>query len=187
MKRAIGSRLGKIPRTPGPARCVPTDFRGGHGVVVCVHPTVNAMRFVMTTLFLACSLTSSTRAQTSRISFREHVAPILERRCLSCHNEKLKKGDLSLEDRSQLMGGEFIDLKSPADSPLLQLIRSDDGVAEMPKDADPLKASEVATIRQWIEAGALWPETVQLQQSSTSDHDWWSLQPLQKPVVPRDR
>ncbi|MEO1996806.1 MAG: DUF1549 domain-containing protein, partial [Planctomycetaceae bacterium] len=142
------------------------------------------MRFVMTTLFLACSLTSSTRAQTSRISFREHVAPILQRRCLSCHNEKLKKGDLSLEDRSQLMGGEFIDLKSPADSPLLQLLRSDDGVAEMPKDADPLKASEVATIRQWIEAGALWPETVQLQQSSTSDHDWWSLQPLQKPVVP---
>ena len=83
------------------------------------------------------------------------------------------------------MSGGFIDLTSPGDSPLLELIRSQNGKADMPKDADPLTPAEVATIQQWIELGARWPADVELKQAVTADREWWSLQPLKRPIVPQ--
>jgi len=142
------------------------------------------MRFEISCLILLCGLPSSTAAQAPADFFGQRVAPILERRCLSCHNRNLKKGDLSLEDGQQLLSGDLIDLKSPANSPLLQMIRRENGVAEMPKDADPLKPSEVAAIRKWIESGASWPASITLKQPRTADRNWWSLQPLQRPAIP---
>ena len=37
--------------------------------------------------------------------FDKRVAPILIRRCLGCHNDELKDGDISFEDRDSLLKG----------------------------------------------------------------------------------
>ena len=142
------------------------------------------MRLEISSLIVLCCLYSSATADDPADFFGRQVAPILQRHCLSCHNRNLRKGDLSLEDGQQLLSGELIDLKSPADSPLLQLIRRENGVAEMPKDAEPLKPSEVAAIRKWIESGASWPASIKLKPPQTTNRDWWSLQPLHRPAVP---
>src|SRR5262245_3430837 len=77
-------------------------------------------------------------------AFRDRVAPILQRRCLSCHNTADKKGGLSLETSAALeAGGDSgspVAAGSPDESYLLDLITPQRGRAKMPKNADPLKA-----------------------------------------------
>lgn len=118
-------------------------------------------------------------------AFRERVAPIFERHCLRCHQGDAPKGGLSLADgRRALAGGESgpaILPGKPDESPLLDLISGQK--PEMPKEADPLSADEIAAIRQWIAEGAIWPDGLVLEDRRGSA-TWWSLQPLARPAVP---
>ena len=92
------------------------------------------------------------------IDFRRDVAPILERRCLSCHNDRDRHGGLSLQSAKAAgkggESGEVIVPRKPESSYLLDVVISTDGTAEMPKDESPLKADEVNKIRRWIDNGA---------------------------------
>jgi hypothetical protein len=121
--------------------------------------------------------------------FRERVAPVLERRCLGCHNGSDKKGGLSLETAASLeTGGDSgtpVVPGEPEESYLLDLITPDRGRAKMPKDADPLKDDEVAAIREWIHSGAKWPDDIALAPARVADTDWWSLAPLKRPAIPK--
>lgn len=130
---------------------------------------------------------SEASAQTADL-FKDKVAPILEARCLSCHNEQILAGGLSLQTRSAAIqggeSGEVIVPENPDGSYLLDLITPSKAKAEMPKQADPLSAQEVALIRQWILDGAKWPEDVKLRSSRVADLNWWSLRPLSKPALP---
>ncbi|MCA9105252.1 MAG: DUF1553 domain-containing protein [Planctomycetales bacterium] len=119
--------------------------------------------------------------------FREQVAPIFARRCLSCHDSTERKGGLSLEDASALNGGDSGALVEPGDasaSLLVEYVTPFNGVASMPEDSDPLSADEVAAIERWIEAGAIWPDGFRIEAGVVSDLDWWSLHPLNRPSVP---
>lgn len=75
-----------------------------------------------------------------------------------------------------------IDMDDLGASSLLQYVSGDD--PEMPKDADPLPAEEVAAIREWILAGAKWSGAKRLADKSLADPNWWSLRPLSRPQVP---
>jgi mono/diheme cytochrome c family protein len=131
---------------------------------------------------------SSTLASADDL-FRDRVAPIFERRCLSCHNTSDRKGGLSLETEKGLeTGGDSgppIVAGEPEESHLLDLITPERGRAKMPKDADPLKEAEIAAIREWIASGAVWPKDHKLEAAKVASTDWWSLQPLVKPVPPK--
>ena len=121
--------------------------------------------------------------------FRDRVAPIIERRCLTCHNTADHKGGLSLQTAAGLQAGgdsgSPVAAGSPDESYLLELITPDKGRAKMPKDADPLKAEEIAAIRDWIAAGAKWPAGHKLAAAKVASTDWWSLKALVKPAVPK--
>ncbi|MCA9164941.1 MAG: hypothetical protein KDA62_18240, partial [Planctomycetales bacterium] len=58
-------------------------------------------------------------------AFRDRVAPILERRCWSCHNDQDRKGGLSLETGQALAkggdSGEVVVAGEPESSYLLDL------------------------------------------------------------------
>ncbi|MDA1049177.1 MAG: DUF1553 domain-containing protein [Planctomycetota bacterium] len=118
--------------------------------------------------------------------FESKVASILERRCVSCHNDDDREGELSLQSEEALRrGGEngvVIDRDDPMASLLLDYVSGDD--PEMPKEGDPLSAAEVAVIREWILAGAKWSGAKRLEDKSVADRNWWSLEPLVRPVVP---
>jgi mono/diheme cytochrome c family protein len=119
--------------------------------------------------------------------FRQTIAPVFERHCIQCHNGEKSKGDLVLSERDQaLVGGESgpaIVPGKPDESLLIEYISGDK--PEMPKDAKPLKAEEVAAIRHWIEAGAIWPADMKLADRHEIDANWWSLKPLAKVEVPK--
>lgn len=115
----------------------------------------------------------------------DRVAPILESRCLHCHSGDRPKGSLSLETRDGLRVGGFsgpaIDSEDPKFSLLLDVVSG--GEPQMPPEGDPLDAEQVEAIRQWLDAGAPWPEGVTLR-DRRFEGAWWSLVPLRRPEVP---
>ena len=117
--------------------------------------------------------------------FRDHVAPILQRRCVSCHNDQQRKGDFSLETADSAFSSGFIEAGDPDASHLIEVITTVDGKAQMPKDADPLSSDDVDVLTKWIASGAKWPDEVTLGAPKIADLDWWSLRPLKRPALPR--
>jgi hypothetical protein len=91
---------------------------------------------------------------------------ILARRCLSCHNDATRLGNLSLTSRST----------AAAVLPAKLLARVERG--EMPPGGG-LPPEERVTIRQWIDAGAPWETTLTVRPRATAS--FWSLQPIANP------
>ena len=88
--------------------------------------------------------------------FDSHVAPLLARQCLECHDGSKKKGklDLSRKDAALAGGknGKAIVPGKAAESLLWEQVESD----EMPEDRPPLSADEKKLLKDWIDAGAVW-------------------------------
>lgn len=116
--------------------------------------------------------------------FLKTVAPTFAERCLSCHSGAYPKGDFSLETNGDLFDGDFVLPGNAPGSYLMELITPEDGVAEMPKNAASCSAEEVDAIRQWINAGAAWPDDFSITAAVVKDYDWWSFKPLERPVAP---
>ena len=144
------------------------------------------MKFLSAFLLISvvCPLFASAGGE---VDFRRDIAPIFERRCLSCHNAAEKKGGLSLQTEARAFAGgdngRAIEAGKPEASLLLDYISGDK--PEMPKKGPPLKAEEVRGIRKWIAAGAKWPEGMTLLDRALADTNWWSLQPLVRPPLPQ--
>ncbi|MEO8130690.1 MAG: DUF1553 domain-containing protein [Bryobacteraceae bacterium] len=132
----------------------------------------------LTPLWLVCfvfSLSGET------VDYRRDVKPILTVKCLACHNSTAKMSGLSLSSAADAARGgkrgTSIVPGKPDESLLIQMVSGPS--PRMPLQSAPLSPSEVATLRGWIEAGAVWP----VETSGTEK--WWSLQPLLKPPVPQ--
>ena len=143
-------------------------------------------RTIVIAVFLPCLFTWPGRVVSAKpVDFQRDVAPILQQRCLSCHNERDRRGGLSLQSAEAMKaGGEsgtVIKAGDAESSYLLDLLLPTDGVAEMPKGEPALSTQEIATIRSWITEGATWPESVVLEPPVL-----WSLKPLIRPAVPAD-
>ncbi|MCA9249201.1 MAG: DUF1549 domain-containing protein, partial [Planctomycetales bacterium] len=155
--------------------------------IVNVYRSAAPWRWLALLLAAGCSLVLSPAANADDL-FRDQVAPIFARRCLSCHSDTEKKGEFSLQSAQALQrGGEVgfdIEPGDPESSYLVELITPVDGKAEMPKNADPLSAEEIAAIRRWVAAGAEWPDGFRVEPARVTDLDWWSLRPLVRPPVP---
>ncbi len=125
--------------------------------------------------------------QPEHSSFDENVAPLLARRCLSCHDATSKKGGLDLTNASSsLAGGESGPAVLPGDadkSPLWQRVSAD----EMPPN-EPLPAEEKVILQKWIANGARWGtdpiDPFRFSTESRGGYDWWSFQPLTQPKRP---
>jgi len=93
----------------------------------------------------------------NKITFEDHVQPILRTRCGKCHNASKKSGDLDLSNYTNLMlgggSGEVIERGSAADSYLYLLI-THESEPFMPPKSEKIPEAELTTIHDWIEAGA---------------------------------
>jgi hypothetical protein len=119
--------------------------------------------------------------------FRDKIAPLLETRCLSCHNAQKKRGGLDLSTRtSALAGGKNGPVLVPGAAAKSRLVQMIGGAnPRMPRTGAKLSAGEVAQVRRWIGTGANWPASLALAAKGRADEEtWWSLRPLVRPVVP---
>ncbi len=138
-------------------------------------------------LLLSAALVSTSLVSADDDPFRSIVAPVLARRCLSCHADDERKGGLSLQSAEALNGGDSGALVEPGDpdaSLLIEMIEPIDGSAAMPEEADPLDRESIDAVRAWIADGARWPEGFRIEKPGIADLDWWSLRPLRRPEPP---
>lgn len=119
-------------------------------------------------------------------SFADGPGKILQRRCLRCHSDEEAKGDFSVSTAEAFFDSGYVVKGDAAGSYLVELITSQNGKAQMPRDGDPLSPKELALIRDWINRGASWPTGVKLEPPVVDDFDWWSYRPLRRPELPAD-
>ena len=92
------------------------------------------------------------------VDFARDLAPLIERRCLPCHQPGIRKGDLSLATPADLVANEWLSPGKPRDSVLLKALTPGPGGRrpKMPKDGDPLEASRVSSPRPKPRGGFHW-------------------------------
>ena len=125
--------------------------------------------------------------------FARDVRPILERSCFGCHGPEKQKSGYRLDVRDiALKGGDSghaaILPHNAKASPLIRFVSGEDEDTVMPpkKSTVPrLTATEVKTMRDWIDAGPAWPDALAGAKAEEKPH--WSLAPLVKPPVPKTK
>ena len=93
-----------------------------------------------------------------KITFDEHVQPILRQKCYSCHNPDKKNGDLDVTNYTNLMlGGGSGAVVEPGDASAsyLYLLVSHQEEPYMPPESPKIADAMVETLRKWIDGGAL--------------------------------
>jgi len=119
--------------------------------------------------------------------FDTTIAPLLARRCLDCHNPTDEKGDLDLTSRQEAFSGGDSGPTIVPGKLDESLLWSRVEAGEMPPK-HPLSPDERQLLRDWIAAGAHWSTETIDRFRYTSDaragYDWWSLQPVVRPVTP---
>lgn len=106
---------------------------------------------------------SALKAAKTKVDFTQHVKPILEGRCVMCHNRKTLPGRMSLEDKKRAMSrgatGIPIVPGHPEQSILIGNIRSAHAhVNAMPPVGERITKDELAVLTKWIKDGAEWPD-----------------------------
>ena len=143
------------------------------------------------TLIAAAFAWQEPPAHAEESPFEQSVAKILIRRCLECHNATDKKGGLDLTQQKGLLAGgdsgKVVVAGKPDRSPLIERVR--DG-SMPPKKSDRLSKTEVEALSAWVKAGAKWPKgrrlsPFELSTKKRAGLDWWSLQPIRRPKLPR--
>ena len=112
----------------------------------------------MTAVLSLIVLSGTAGAADKKITYEEHVKPIFRQKCFSCHNTDKKTADLDLTNYTAMMAGggsgEAVSPGSPDDSYLFMLVNHD-SEPYMPPKSDKMPEPMIATIRAWIEGGAL--------------------------------
>lgn len=138
---------------------------------------------VAAVLFAACLAPRASASDEQDRLFRQEIAPIVQKRCLRCHQGKEPKGDVDLSRAEQVIDGRgdgwVVVPGKPDESRLIEVLSGPK--PEMPKSGGPLAPKQVEALRRWVAAGAYWPDKLVLQEDRTS---WWSLRPLARPDVP---
>jgi len=101
------------------------------------------------------------KALKGKVRFDRHVKPVLEAKCLACHQVEAMPGRLSLESRSAALRsgtlGTFIVPGRPQDSRFLHNVTKAHWQA-MPPVGETLTHEEKVLLERWIAQGAEWPD-----------------------------
>ncbi|MDX1928574.1 MAG: DUF1549 domain-containing protein [Pirellulaceae bacterium] len=97
------------------------------------------------------------QASGQAIDFSHEVVPILRKHCVACHGGREAKGSFSLNTRPLLVESGHIDLEKPAESRLIELVKSTDADDQMPPQDKPrLTADEIKILEKWIATDLAW-------------------------------
>lgn len=101
-------------------------------------------------------------AKSDPVDFVAHVKPVLEAKCVMCHNRQALPGHMSLESRSEAFRtktlGTYIVPGHPETSLLVANTASTHkNVSIMPAVGERLTKDEYAILNKWVKEGANWP------------------------------
>src|SRR5262245_60795861 len=106
---------------------------------------------------VAAGLTGSLLAE-EKITYTDHVLPLIEANCAKCHNPDKKKGDLDLTTYSGALkgggSGAVVVSGNPDSSKLIKALTHAEEPT-MPPNKPPLPEKEQAVFKKWIAGGLL--------------------------------
>lgn len=150
-------------------------------------PTINDRRWQYgihpSRWFVAALALLLAAASAGAAEFVRDVRPLLARECVSCHGPEKQKGGLRLDQREHALkggghGALWLDGK-PNDSLLIHVVEGrHSDIERMPHKKEALPANDIGLLRQWIDAGAPWPDGMTITETARAGTNWWSLQPL---------
>ncbi|WP_395746733.1 DUF1549 domain-containing protein [Prosthecobacter sp.] len=122
-------------------------------------------------------------AAAAGIDFVRDVQPILETKCLECHNPSKIKGKLLMDSAAALLKGGDTGPALVAGQPdksemIKRIVLPKDHDDIMPPKGGPLAANEIDVLKRWIAAGAQWPQNLTLQYKTPEQRQ--ALAELQK-------
>ncbi len=142
-------------------------------------------------IFLIASQSDRLAVDISRpvsVDFARDVLPVFKKHCHQCHGPAKQKSGLRLDVKAKALEGG--DVHGPsivpgkaADSPLIQLVSGANKDLRMPPKGDRLSAAEIATLTNWINRGASWPDGAGPEQPGERQNHW-SFKPLTDPAAP---
>src|SRR5438477_4695673 len=124
-------------------------------------------------------------AGTKAVSAAE-VQALLTTLCVSCHSGAQAAGGLRLDSRAGVAKGGRSGLAvAPGNagaSPLFQRLVASDRALRMPFGGTPLRSEQIATIKRWIDEGAVWPATAETANVAPARKHWSYIRPVRPPV-----
>ena len=149
-----------------------------------LHPGLHRRRFLLVFLAGLAGAPSAWGAEPP-VNFERDLAPLLRTHCLKCHSGAKPKGGLDLTQRESMLQGGLrgaaVTPNKASESLLFEYVRD----KKMPPNR-PLDNAQIETLRRWIDAGAVWEgPRLRPPEMKRAGLDWWSLQPLRRPAVPK--
>ena len=127
--------------------------------------------------------------------FELHVRPVLAKNCYPCHTDS-RMGGLRLDSREQVLkGGNSGPAMIPGDaanSLFIQAVSHTHPRLKMPPGGK-LKDEEIANLKAWVNAGAVWPDTGPAlapkpeYRITPEQRAFWAFQPVRNPALPEVR
>jgi len=126
--------------------------------------------------------------------FVEHVRPVLQAQCFSCHGGKFKQAGLSLQSRETLLRGSdngAVVVPGKADESLLVKKIRHMHEPGMPYKMAKLPEGDIVQIVSWVNAGAPYDRPLEMTvpagqvTSLRPGSDHWAFQPVKRPPTPR--
>lgn len=84
----------------------------------------------------------------ANVSYSQHVVPVLQQFCYSCHGSNFPSGNI-------MMGNYATDKAIAANGSLYGSISHTSGYTAMPQGGAKLGSCQIARIKKWIDAGSL--------------------------------
>ena len=120
---------------------------------------------ILAIVILAAALTGCGPKKNEPVSYAEQIKPILNTRCVSCHNAERAEGKIVLSSYTDLMASRILPAKKPIVVPgdhlkswLFILSSTNQAHYRMPPDTSHqslLPKEEIALIADWIKQGAM--------------------------------
>jgi hypothetical protein len=125
---------------------------------------MNAFKLLSLALPILALVASCSREPVKdHVDFATQIKPLLEERCVTCHNSNALFGNLNLENRAFAFrnrpeGAVIVPQKAPESRLYLVLTLRETDRKAMPPTGHRIPAEDVDLIKRWIEQGADWPQ-----------------------------
>jgi mono/diheme cytochrome c family protein len=120
------------------------------------------------------------------VDYAKDIQPLLAKHCYSCHGAEKQKSGLRLDRKADaLAGGDTGKVILPgksAESILIHNVAGLDPEMIMPPEDERLSAAEIATLRAWIDGGAIWPDDDAVAANRVTNH--WAFKAPKLPAIP---
>ncbi len=120
------------------------------------------------------------------VDFNKEIRPILEKSCANCHGHGRSKGKFRMDNRDTFLkggsSGPAVIMGNSEESLLIELVMGFDPDSVMPAKGSRLTKEQIASLRAWIDQGALWDTNVWLGKVEAKN-----LQPVSPNVKPSEK